>query len=81
MNQKRSTYHSYLLRLWQETGDDPQMWRASLEDVQTRERHCFVRFEELVRFLLSQMSTGDVNVLQEEYNHEQQGNEKSVDST
>jgi hypothetical protein len=50
-------YFSYLLRLWQEKGDEHPMWRASLESAQTGERLTFATVEELVRFL-KQQTTG-----------------------
>ena len=45
-----SDYHSYLLRLWR-VRDDGQQWRASLEDVQTRELFGFENVKALVKYL------------------------------
>ena len=54
-------YHSKLLRYWQEpeTGSstEPQaVWRFSLEDVHTGERHGFANLAVLVEFLQAQTS-------------------------
>ena len=46
-----TTYYSYLLRLWQVKKDDGQEWRASLENVETGEKHGFASLEELFVFL------------------------------
>ena len=50
MNQQKR-YLAYLLRLWQESGDDPQLWRASLEKPQTGRRIRFASLVELFAFL------------------------------
>jgi hypothetical protein len=46
-------FHSYLLRLWQETPDLP--WRAMLRSVATREEHLFPDLDRLLAFLQDQM--------------------------
>ena len=46
-----TTYYSYLLRLWQVKKDEEQDWRASLENVETGEKHGFASLEELFVFL------------------------------
>jgi hypothetical protein len=46
-----TTYYSYLLRLWQVKKDEEQEWRASLENVETGEKHGFASLEELFAFL------------------------------
>jgi hypothetical protein len=53
MNQQRR-YLSYLLRLWQELGGDPAVWRASLESPRSEERRGFAGLDELVGFLREQ---------------------------
>lgn len=45
-------YRAYLLRLWQETPDQP--WRALLQDASTQERHGFADLDHLLDFLLAQ---------------------------
>jgi hypothetical protein len=45
-------HQSYLLRLWR-SGADGQ-WRASLQSVQTGERHMFADLESLLAFLVEQ---------------------------
>lgn len=42
-------HHSYLLRLWR--GGEDGCWRASLQSVQTGERHMFADLESLLGFL------------------------------
>jgi hypothetical protein len=49
---KRSGYHSFMVRLWQ---DELQMpWRASAQSVQTGETICFADLENLFAFLQAQ---------------------------
>jgi hypothetical protein len=40
-------YHSYLLRFWEERGQQPSVWRFSLEDPQTDQRYGFASLEAL----------------------------------
>ena len=50
-------YLSYMLRLWQESGDDPldvdgaPVWRASLTSPTTGERLGFATLDDLVEYL------------------------------
>ena len=44
-------YHSYLLRLWRETGSASTRWRASLQDPLSGHRVGFAHLDELVAFL------------------------------
>jgi len=49
-------YHAYLLRCWEERGHDPlrpPLWRFSLEEPHTGERHGFADLAQLVAFLQS----------------------------
>lgn len=48
-----STYQAYLLRLWRSRVDGN--WRASLQTVQTGERHMFADLESLLAFLVEQV--------------------------
>lgn len=48
-------YLSYLLRLWLVERDGP-VWRASLENPSTAERHGFATLEQLVAFLRAETS-------------------------
>jgi hypothetical protein len=51
-------YRVYLLRLWQAEGKDGQpVWRASLEDARSGERHAFADLERLCVFLEQQTAT------------------------
>lgn len=52
-NEQRGDAHrSYLLRLWRSGGDGG--WRASLQSVQTGDRHMFADLESLLIFLVEQ---------------------------
>lgn len=48
---QQSQYLSYLLRLWQEGGGDPPLWRASLESPQSEEPQRFSGLNELFAYL------------------------------
>lgn len=50
-DESQPAYFSYLLRLWREGNGGEVVWRAYLEDAQTREQHGFASLEELVAFL------------------------------
>ncbi len=52
---KQTRYLSYLLRLWQTSDGEKQIWRASLESPGTGERRGFASLKELVAFLESQI--------------------------
>ncbi len=43
-------HHSYLLRLWRSSVDG--QWRASLQSVQTSERHMFADLDSFLAFLV-----------------------------
>ena len=47
---------SYLLRLWQSRSAGTEMWRAVLEDPDTRRRRGFATIDELFLFLIRAMS-------------------------
>jgi hypothetical protein len=49
---QQSRYLSYLLRLWQESGGDPPLWRASLESPQSDELRGFAGLDGLFAYLL-----------------------------
>lgn len=61
MNQRADNYQSYLIRLWQEESNGVRVWRASLESVQTRERHSFTGLPALYRFLMQQVALSHPN--------------------
>ena len=51
----RGSYRSFVLRLWQSApGGD---WRASVQDVQSGERHHFADLNQLQRYLLDRTVT------------------------
>ena len=48
-------YRAYLMRLWLAEGDDGHpVWRASLEDARSGERHGFANLAQLCAFLEQQ---------------------------
>jgi hypothetical protein len=47
----RQRYLSYLLRMWQISDGDQQVWRTSLQSPRSGERQGFANLEELVDFL------------------------------
>jgi len=56
---KDATYQVYLLRLWRErpaSPERPAVWRFSLEDTRTRQRHGFGDLEALVAFLRAELT-------------------------
>jgi hypothetical protein len=54
MDNQQPPSHSYLLRLWPTSMAGEQVWRASLENVQTGERLGFATLEQLFVFLMQQ---------------------------
>ncbi len=55
-------YHAYLLRCWEERGQDPPRpatWRFSLEDPGTGERRGFADLAQLVAFLEGLVEGGE----------------------
>ena len=55
-------YQSYLLRFWEERGQQPDLppaWRFSLEDPHTGERRGFASLEALVAFLREKLAGGE----------------------
>ncbi|RLC75590.1 MAG: hypothetical protein DRI61_14630 [Chloroflexi bacterium] len=55
---KPPRYWAYLLRCWEERGQEPgqgRAWRFSLENVHTGQRAGFVNLEEVCAFLRSQL--------------------------
>ena len=50
----RKPYLSYLLRMWQETGEGLPIWRASLESPHSGERQGFADLASMVAFLEEQ---------------------------
>ena len=54
MTREQQRYLSYLLRLWQTSDGEQQIWRASLESPGTGERRGFASLADLFDFLLTQ---------------------------
>lgn len=59
MRQERQRYLSYLLRLWQTSDGEKQIWRASLESPGAGERQGFASLEDLFKFLQAQIEPQD----------------------
>lgn len=59
MRQERQRYLSYLLRLWQTSDGERQIWRASLESPGAGERQGFASLEDLFKFLQAQIEPQD----------------------
>jgi hypothetical protein len=68
MGQKPSRYLSYLLRLWQTSNENEEVWYASLECPGSRKRYTFTDLRQLVAFLEEQ--TGEILSCQEENDDE-----------
>jgi hypothetical protein len=58
MNRRQEQYHAYLLRLWLVKWNEKWVWRVSLENVHTGERHTFASMEPFVAFLREVEQTG-----------------------
>jgi hypothetical protein len=56
-----SGYHSFLLRLWSIMDKGKQEWRASLESVESGEKHGFTSLEELLAYI-SQLTASEDQV-------------------
>ena len=59
MAKARRRYIAYLLRLWPERQAGVDVWRASLEDPHTGQRHGFADLERLFSFLKGQTARRD----------------------
>ena len=58
-------YLAYLLRLWSSQEEDRQVWRASLENAHTAERHFFPDLDALFAFIYEEtigLSSADLDV-------------------
>ncbi len=51
MDTDRLCYLAYMLRLWQVRTDGDVVWRASIEDPHTGERHGFANLDRLFEYL------------------------------
>jgi hypothetical protein len=63
MTTEQPGYLAYLLRLWQVNTDEGPVWRASLENPHTGERHGFANLERLFAFLeekTAELAQGEV---------------------
>jgi hypothetical protein len=54
---KPPSYHSFLLRFWEERGNQPavSVWRFSVEDPLTDKRHSFADLTSLMNWLRDEM--------------------------
>jgi len=57
MTEERPDYLSYLLRMWRAQEKRREVWRASLQHVETGERVSFRSLDELFAFLRRQGGT------------------------
>jgi len=53
------SYLAYLLRAWRVVRNGEAVWRASLEDVDTGERHGFASLEALFAYLREELRRGE----------------------
>jgi hypothetical protein len=54
---QRSSYQSYLLRLWRSSAHSA--WHGSLQNTATGEKHPFADLSALAAFLVGQLAEGD----------------------
>ena len=57
-DKQQPRYQSYLLRCWQEWGEQPAVmtWRFSLEDTHTGQRRGYVNLEALIAALQTELA-------------------------
>ncbi len=58
MADQEKPYVSYLLRLWLVQNQTQQVWRCSLENVQTGKRYGFASIEAMYQFLAEAVRNG-----------------------
>jgi hypothetical protein len=61
---KPPRYRSYVLTFWEEQSDAPGaqvVWRFSLKDPRTNQRHGFASLEEMMAFLRLELAGGRAN--------------------
>ena len=61
---KPPSYRSYVLTFWKERGHDSGVqvvWRFSLKDPRTSQRHGFTSLEEMIAFLRLELASGRAN--------------------
>ena len=51
MGEKKPVYLSFLVRLWRTGDEETGVWRASLEDAQTRDCRGFASLDQLFHYL------------------------------
>ena len=59
---KPPRYRSYVLTFWEERSSDPGtsvVWRFSLQDPRTGQRHSFASFEDWMTFLRSELERSE----------------------
>ena len=67
MENEQRPYFAYMVRLWCVSVNGEVVWRASLEDPHTGERHGFANLDRLSEFLWEQ--TQDINRSEEAGGH------------
>jgi hypothetical protein len=74
MNKQRR-YLSYMLRLWETSNGERQIWRASLESPGSGQRHGFASLQSLIEFLEARTKHQDKQ--DREVEHGRDGNAES----
>lgn len=51
--------HTFVVRLWRETGGKPPQWRGWIEHIQTGQRRAFTKLTEMLEFMDDFVTLGD----------------------
>jgi hypothetical protein len=57
MSDDKSRYLAFLVRMWQSSDESEPIWRASVDNPHTAERHYFADLEALFAFLEEQTAS------------------------
>ena len=57
--EKGTDYYSFLLRMWRVKENNQQVWRASLDNVESGDKRGFACLEELLAYLRQTAEQGD----------------------
>lgn len=66
-------YFSYLLRLWETSNGEKQIWRASLESPGSGQRHGFASLQSLVDFLQAEIGSQETQRREPDTEEEAEG--------
>jgi hypothetical protein len=67
---------AYLIRLWRVDDGQRAIWRASLQDVRTGQRHGFADLDSACRFLRAQIETASAGPTEGEGSPDAQGDKR-----